>query len=248
MKSFESQALVFSKRRRLQLVILIMLIAVCGEAGVHASTDCEKWVASYKEQLAHAKALRRMQAANARMKRLAQRKMATYVKPKPKPAAPKALPANYVKPKPRYTKEQMLERFTLLCGDLPTESVPALETKLEENGPPKDFVPDMTAPWVPVEFASTEGDGLIPTEDVPPYSPPGYGGTGPGGGGGGGGFVGPVFGGGGGGQTSGSGGGGEGGGGGTPVTVSSVPEPGSLVLLLTGVAGAAGVMRRRRRA
>ncbi len=64
-----------------------------------------------------------MQAANARMKRLAQRKMATYVKSRSRPA-PKALPASYVKPKPRYTKEQMLERFTLLCGDLPTESPP----------------------------------------------------------------------------------------------------------------------------
>ena len=236
----------FSKRRRLQLVILIALIAVCGEAGVHASTDCEKWVASYKEQLAHAKALRRMQAANARMKRLAQRKMATYVKPK-RPA-PKPLPASYVKPKPRYTKEQMLERFTLLCGDLPTENPPTATKLLEGKETPEEFISDMT-PWAPVEFASTDDDGLIPEGDVPPYMPPGGGGDmPPGGGGGGGGFVGPPI--------IGGGGGGPSGqvtptGGGTPPpppATSPVPEPSSVVLLLTGVAGAAEVVRRRRRA
>ena len=244
----------FSKRRRLQLVILIALIAVCGEAGVRASTDCEKWVASYKEQLAHAKAVRRMQAANARMKRLAQRKMATYVK-KPKPPA-KALPANYVKPKPHYTKEQMLERFTLLCGDLPVETPPTATKLLDGKDTPEEFSWEMT-PWAPVEFASTDGDGLIPEDGVPPYSPPGGGGGGYAGGGGGGGLPGPpIFGGG--GHTGGpGGGGGETGGGGTPggtsfppppPATSPVPEPSSVVLLLTGVAGAAEVVRRRRRA
>jgi uncharacterized membrane protein YgcG len=246
---------VFSKRRRLQLVILIALIAVCGEAGVRASTDCEKWIASYKEQLAHAKAVRRMQAANARMKRLAQQKMATYVK-KPKPPA-KALPANYVKPKPHYTKEQMLERFTLLCGDLPLENTPTATKLLEGKETPEEFVAEMT-PWVPVEFASDEGDGLIPEGDLPPYTSSGGGGSGYSGGGGGGGLPGPPIFTGGGGQTGGSGGGGEtGGGGGTPGGTSSpppppatspVPEPSSVVLLLTGVAGAVEVVRRRRRA
>jgi PEP-CTERM motif len=229
---------VFSRRRRLQLVILIALIAVCGEAGVHASTDCEKWVASYKEQLAHAKAVRRMQAANARMKRLAQRKMATYVKPKP--PAPKALPASYVKPKPHYTKEQMLERFTLLCGDLPTENPPTATKLLEGKETPDEFISEMT-PWAPVEFASTDEGGLIPAGDVPPYTPPGGGGETPPGGG----FVGPpIFGGGGSGpsgQVTQTGGGTP-----PPPATSPVPEPSSVVLLLTGIAGAVEVVRRRR--
>ena len=228
-----------------------MLIAVCGEAGVHASTDCEKWVASYKEQLAHAKAVRRMQAANARMKRLAQRKMATYVK-KPKPPAPKVLPAKYVKP--RYTREQMLERFTLLCGDLPVENTPTATKLIEGKETPEEFVSEMSL-WAPVEFASLEGDGLIPEGDMPPYTGSWGGGDMPPGGGWGGGFGGsPIFVGGG-GQTGGPGGGGgeTSGPGGTsvlppPPATSPVPEPGSLVLLLTGAAGAAGAVCRRRRA
>lgn len=241
----------FSRRRKLQLVILIALIAVCGEAGVRASTDCEKWVASYKEQLAHAKAVRRLQAANARMKRLAQRKMATYVK-KPKPPAPKALPAHYVKPKPRYTKEQMLERFTLLCGDLPVEHPPDVTKLIEGKETPGEFISE-ESPWTPVEFASVDGGELIPAGDVPPYTPPWGGGEGPPGGGGGGGMPGsPIFTGGG-GQTGGPGGGGGETGGGTtppppPPATSPVPEPSSVVLLLTGVAGAVEVVRRRRRA
>ena len=215
---------------------------------MHASTDCEKWVASYKEQLAHAKAVRRMQAANARMKRLAQRKLAKYVK-KPKPPAPKVLPAHHVKPKPHYTKEQMLERFTLLCGDLPVERAPLSAKLVEGKGTPEEFIPERT-PWDPMELASPEEDGLIPPGDLPSYTSPGSGGPGGFGGGGGGGFSGPpIFGGG--GHKGGSDGSGGETTGGTPGTTSVpavVPEPGSLVLLLTGAAGAVGVVRRRQRA
>jgi PEP-CTERM motif len=251
--SLATQALVFSKRRNIQLGILLALIAICGEAGVHASTDCEKWVAAYKEQLAHAKAVKRIEAANARMKRLAQRKLAKYVR-KPKPAAPKGpkvLPAHFTKPKPHYTKEQMMERFALLCGDLPIESVPALDKLVEGSVPPPVFVAER-APWEPMEFASNDGDGLglIPAGDMPPYTPAGFGG--PGGSGGGGGFSAPpIFGG---GQTGGSGGsGGETGGGGgggvppPPPPIATVPEPSSLMLMLTGAAGALGAVRRRMR-
>src|SRR5260370_34735616 len=66
-------------RRKLQLLLLLLLIAGTTETGMRASTDCERWMAAYKVQLAHAKALKRMQAAHARVKRLAQKKLADYV-------------------------------------------------------------------------------------------------------------------------------------------------------------------------
>ncbi len=103
-------------RRKLQLIVMLLMVAGTTESGMRASTDCERWLASYKAELAHAKAVRRLQAANARMKRLAKRKIAVYVK-KPKPAAPKIVRVHSVRP--RYTRQQMLDRFNLICGELP---------------------------------------------------------------------------------------------------------------------------------
>src|ERR1700737_4803169 len=66
--------------RKLQLLLVLVLVAGTTETGVRASTDCERWIASYKAELAHTKALKRLAAAKARVKRLAQHKLATYVK------------------------------------------------------------------------------------------------------------------------------------------------------------------------
>src|SRR5260370_34131603 len=100
--------------RKLQLLLLLVLIAGTTETGVRASTDCERWIASYKAELAHAKALKRLAAAKGRVKRLAQRKLATYVK---RPTARKPMRTHFVRPK--YTRQQMMDRFNVLCGELP---------------------------------------------------------------------------------------------------------------------------------
>ena len=231
-------------RRKVQLFLLLLLVAASTESGVQASTDCERWIATYKTQLEHAKAVKRMQAAHARLKQAAQRKMAVYVK-KPAPVRPKPVRPFLVSvPKPKLTPEQMLERFNLLCGDLPEEPKNETTDKVLAGPDTPEFVAEMTPPFLPRLPTVTETDDeLIPPNLLPPYVPTGTGGSSympPVGGG-----I-PVFGGGG-------GGGGNGGqvtpsgGGDTPPTIPGiVPEPGSLSLILTGVAGAAGVVRRRR--
>src|SRR5271154_5495178 len=103
--------------RRLGLVLLIVLFVTGSATVVHASTDCERWFTTYKEELARSAALKRIEAAKARAKRYAQRKLAGYV-PKPKPPL-----AAHQHRKPRMSREEMLHHFNLACGVLPEDSV-----------------------------------------------------------------------------------------------------------------------------
>jgi hypothetical protein len=206
-------------RRKFQLLLLLLLIAGTTETGMRASTDCERWMSAYKTELAHTKALKKLAAAHARVKRLAQKKLANYVK---KPSGPKPVRTHFVRP--RYTRQQMLDRFNIACGDLP--GGPALVEALNRPAP---FAAEMRS-YEPMEIANAVTEGIIPMGDSPSYAPPGSNGGGPGGGGG---YVPPIF-----------GGGGPGGGGPPPVPpITPVPEPGSIVMLLTGLAGVAGVVR-----
>jgi hypothetical protein len=204
-------------RRKLQLLLLLLLIAGTTETGMRASTDCERWMSAYKTELAHTKALKKLAAAHARVKRLAQKKLANYVK---KPSAPKPVRTHFVRP--RYTRQQMLDRFNIACGDLP--GGPALVEALNRPAP---FAAEMRS-YEPMEIANAVSDGIIPLGDEPSYTPPGSTGGGSGGG-----YAPPI-----------GGAGGPGSGGSTPVVpITPVPEPGSIVMILTGLAGAAGVVR-----
>src|SRR5271168_4530671 len=103
--------------RRLGLVLLIVLFVTGSATGVHASTDCERWFTTYKCELAKSAAAKRLEAAKARAKRYARRKLAAYV-PKPKPVT-KPLAAHHRKP--GMSREEMLHHFNLACGVLPED-------------------------------------------------------------------------------------------------------------------------------
>lgn len=213
-------------RRWLQFVLLVMFVTA-STTGVRASTDCERWFIAYKQQLAHAKSVQRIEAARRRARLYAKRKLANYVKPaNPKPHVPRRRPMS---------REETLRHFNLACGVLPEE---AADKPLVSEETLPEFAPHLRdfLPTDPVE-EGTEIANYI----APPYIPPGFGPPADGGPP----IYYPPFGGTGGSFTPGTPG--NPGTPGTPGTpdIPEVPEPGSIVLLLTGLAAAAGAVRRR---
>jgi PEP-CTERM motif len=213
--------------RRLVYFLILVLVVGVSATGVSASTDCERWFAEYHSELVHSQQVQRLAAAKRRAKRYAMRKLAGYVKPAPKP---NLTPVHHIPRGPRMSPHDALHKVELACGVLPEEtgSQPLLS---EEE--PAEFIPDLTPADEVGLLPGFDGPGtLLPEESVPTApvfseAPPGAPGV-PGGG--------PIY---------------------TPPFTSPphtstvapppsvVPEPSSFVLLLTGFAGAAGVVRRR---
>jgi PEP-CTERM motif len=226
--------------RRYLLSLVVFLVVASAATGVHASTDCQRWFIEYKNSLAQTSAAKHLLAAKHRAHRYVHRKLAALHKPKPA-NKPRVLPARFQRPK--MTREEALRRFNLACGDMP-EDMPSTQMVQEEE-PKPDYLANPLHSEMPLE--KPVGGGIVAENVVPPNLP-----FLPGGGWGSGGSYPPGI------------SGGFGGGGGAPGAptphnpgnpppdappppppVSTVPEPGSIVLLLTGVAGAAGVARRR---
>jgi hypothetical protein len=220
--------------RRLIYLMLLVLFVSASATCVNASTDCERWFVAYRRELAHTHALQRIAAAKRRAKLYTQRKLAGYVAPKPRLVPAKA---------PRMTRKQTLHHFELACGVLPEDEAdgPAIAG---ETPPP--FHSER-----PLDELDTLPNGfndMIASNDVQPPPPgsgsyPDYPGDGPP-------VYTPNFGGPGGGGAPGGGGPGTGttvppGSPGTPPGGPAVPEPSSYVLMLTGMAGAAGAFRQR---
>jgi hypothetical protein len=207
--------------RRFLLFLAVFLVVASAASGVHASTDCERWFIAYKNALAQSNAAKHLAAAKHRARRYVHRKLAALKTPANKP---KVLRVQ----RPKMTREEALRRFNLACGDLPPENM--LTTEMLEEKPKPDYL--ALHGDIPLENAPTKG--LIAANVLPPYSP-----------GGGSPFV-PGLGG-------GFGGGGTAPGGSGPnppptdgpPPVSAIPEPGSIVLMLTGIVGAGGVGRCR---
>jgi hypothetical protein len=214
-------------RRLVYFALLVVLVGTSATC-VNASTDCERWFAAYRTELAHTQQVKRLAAAKRRAKLYAQRKLAGYVAPKPvvKPHIPRG---------PRMSPHEALRRVDLACGVLP-ETVADQPLISEEE--PAEFGSSEPLPEDEVGLLpGFDGPGTLLPEDGPtapvfsetaPPPPPPAGGPPV--------FT-PPF------TTT-------GGGGSTPPPPPPppppvVPEPSSFVLLLTGLAGAARVVRRR---
>lgn len=141
-------------RRLGYLLLLVVLVGTCVRC-VNASTDCERWYATYRKELAHTQSLQRIAAAKRRANRYAQRRLAGYV---PKPAKPRT----HIARGPRMPHRAALHRVDLACGVLP-ESESAEPMIAEET--PADYIP---AEPLPDEIGLLPGtDGMLLTENTP---------------------------------------------------------------------------------
>src|SRR3981189_3337812 len=99
--------------RRLTYLLLLVLFVSISATCVNASTDCERWFAAYRAELAHSRSLQRIAAAKRRARLYANRQI-PQIHPKPKLVLAKG---------PRMTRKQTLHHFDLACGVLPDDAV-----------------------------------------------------------------------------------------------------------------------------
>jgi hypothetical protein len=206
-------------RRRLVLTLLLLTVSVGTARTVAASPDCSKWVAEYRQKLENDQRVRRAMATQRRARAYMKRKVAGYVKPKPRVINV----ADHPRPRrPRLTPADLMKRFKIVCGDLPDDET---ATVLPPDPPPafalaRPFIPGVENN-VPIDTPPPTVTGLVPTTPqsppipsiptgpgIPPIEPPP-----------------PV----------------------NPPIPPAVPEPNTLLMVASGVAGLARMAYRKRK-
>ena len=222
-------------RRSLLALLVFVSIGICA-TGVHAAqTDCQRWWTEYREAMSHAPAIHRIRHVRHRVHHAAKKRLAALVHPRLHPA-PKVLPARQ---RLHPTRKEIRHAFDFACGELPETD----DVELLDLGRPEDFISELELPGQAVDTIAS-ATGPIAMNELPQY--PGTGGNLPPGI-----ATPPVF-----APITNPGGVLPGvptlpntpSTPGTPVAPESpVPEPGSIALVLTGVLGALGTVRRRLR-
>jgi len=218
--------------RKTLIFLLSFAMVVMAAGGVSASTDCERWLADYKRALAEKPTTQKLLAAKHRARAYAHRTIAQMTTN----GAPAPHPVRLASTRPHLTPAQMVKRFDLLCGTLPSDP-----QVLDARMSPDEFISEMSLGGPVGAEGMPEDETLLAENDMPTYDGPSMSPSsssiGP--------YVpnyGPTF-----------GGGYPGGpsvlpsGPATPPVAppAAVPEPGSWVLLATGMVGAGLLVRRR---
>jgi len=163
--------------RRTFFALVTILVCAAATTGVRlqASTECERWIAEYRDALAHSPTVQRTNAARHRLNRYARRKVAAVTKPKPR-----VLPVRDQRPK--MSREEALRKMEFACGDFGED-----ELALPDLGPGRAaaFVAGKgDGDGMPMDMGPADPASLLTQNNPPSYSSLGSGGY-PGGGGGG---------------------------------------------------------------
>lgn len=150
------------------LVTTVLMVAIGGGAAesVATSPECERWISDYRQKLAQSHPVRTVEKQHGRLKKYVHRQIAVLTH---KPTGTR-LASTHDPLRPRFSPQEMVKRFQVLCGDLPPVQT-------------SQMIPPVELPVAPVMPLSVPGtpEGLTPTggSSIPSLpegsSPPGGG-------------------------------------------------------------------------
>lgn len=177
------------RNRILVAAILTVAVGAGAAESVATSPECERWIADYRQKLAQSHPVEVAQKQSGRVKRYVHRQIAQV---RHKPTMVRT--ATTRDPlRPRFSPQQMVKRFQVLCGDLPPVQTAQLIPPVPAGAPPvtplaRPGVTDLPAtPSSPAMTIFTPGAPVntppLSASDAPPpptsQPPSGGGGTPP---------------------------------------------------------------------